>query len=357
LQRGPQPQKSPEVLEVGGQKSSIPSGTAASQLPAAGHLNRPSEQFEAEGTDRAGAGAKAGAEFRQKRFPLWLVVIGAGVVIWAVIAFLLLSGGKSEPKPVATLNTPDIHALAFNPAQPETVYFGSHNGLLKSRDNGLSWQPTNLANLDAMGIGVAGDGKTVYISGHAVFSRSDDGGITWRSLLDRLAGTGATDVHALAVDPTNPARLYIFSVGAGLMKSEDSGQHWQVVSKQLANGLVSLALGNNTLWAAVTGRGVLRSQDGGNSWEAASGYANAALDTNNKVAALAFNPNSNTLYAGTVNGLFLSSDGGSSWNGSGYTQPVAALAVNPVNPKNILLVNTRGEVYRSLDGGLSWPGN
>lgn len=292
---------------------------------------------------------------KRKGLPVWLSVIALGVVTWLVIAFFLLSGAKSDPKPVAVLNSPDAHSLAFNPARPEVVYFGSHNGLLKSQDNGSTWQPTNLSNLDAMGIGLAGDGRTIYISGHDVFSRSDDGGLSWRSLLDRLAG--ATDVHALAVDPANPARLYIFAVGAGLLKSEDRGQSWHAISSQLGNGLSSLALGNDTLWAAVAGRGVLRSQDGGVNWQAASGYANSALEASNKVTALAFDPATNMLYAGTSNGLFHSMDGGSSWNRLGYPEAVATVAVNPANPKNLLLVNLKGEVFRSQDGGISWPGN
>ncbi len=204
-----------------------------------------------------------------------------------------------------------------------------------------------------MGLGMSGDGKALYLGGHGVLMKSPDKGQTWQSLVGKLPGT---DVHGLAVDPASPASLYIFVVGSGLLKSVDGGQTWQIASTLLPDSTMNLAYGNGTLWLGTMDKGLLRSKDDGKTLESAGGSGVGAGSLTGMVSALAFQPNSNTLYAGTGDGLFRSQDGGSSWTKLGYTDGVGALAVSPTNPKVIVLVRPGGEVYRSEDGGLSWPG-
>lgn len=303
--------------------------------------------------NKAGQNGKPG---KGKGWPIWVWVIGLVALVWVGIGlYLLLSNGSKEAQPIAKLDVPDVHSLAFSPTNPDTIYFGSHKGLLKSSDGGRNWQPTLLNKGDAMNIAPAKDGKLIYIAGHNLFLKSVDGGQTWRSLINNLLDS--EDIHALAIDPANPMTLYAYGLGAGLMKSNDGGEKWPIISKQLGSDTVALAYGNNTLWAAGLGRGVLRSSDGGVTWQAASGFANGALNADVRVTALAYAEKEGMLYAGTGDGLYHSMDGGSSWNRViGYSGTVAALAVNPANPKNLLLVNSQGAVYRSTDGGVSWPG-
>lgn len=288
----------------------------------------------------------------QKQFPRWAV---AGLVALAVglLAFFLVTSlsGNSEPKPISTISTSDIHSLAFSPSEPDTIFFGSHSGLLKSRDSGRTWQQTSLTKRDAMGLGMSPDGNVIYLGGHSVLLKSADGGQTWQSLVEKIP---ATDVHGLAVDPANPANLYIFVFGAGLLKSVDGGQTWQVMSAQAPDSTMNLAYGNQTLWLGTMDKGLLRSKDNGKTFESANGSGTASLT--GMVSALAFDQVSKLLYAGTGEGLFRSPDGGASWSKLGYSDGVGALAVSPTNSKLIMLVRPAGEVYRSEDGGLSWPG-
>jgi len=290
---------------------------------------------------------------KAKKPTRWFGAVGIFAALWVLVGlyFLVLAGGKSDQKAIATLNTDDFHSLAFSPTEPDTVFFGSHSGLLKSTNGGRSWQPTRLNNQDAMSQGISQDGKLFYIGGHNVFSKSEDGGQSWRSLVDKLPGS---DIHALTIDPANSLSIFAYAVGVGLLGSQDGGQSWQTVSNQPGNGTVSLAYGNATLWAAVINQGVLRSQDGGRTWQAASGFANGALNSNTRLTALAYDKTTGMLYAGSTDGLYNSMDGGSSWNRSNYSGSVAALAISPLNPKILLLVNTQGGVFRSEDTGVSW---
>src|SRR5687768_11205118 len=47
----------------------------------------------------------------------------------------------ADGRDIASYRPPDIHALAVHPADPGTVIFGSHRGMLISRDSGRTWKP------------------------------------------------------------------------------------------------------------------------------------------------------------------------------------------------------------------------
>ncbi len=109
---------------------------------------------------------------KRKGWAIWVWVIGLVALVWVGIGlYLILGTGSKEAQPIAKLDVPDVHSLAFSPTNPDTVYFGSHNGLLKSSDGGRNWQPTPLNKGDAMNIAPAKDGKVIYIAGHNLFLR------------------------------------------------------------------------------------------------------------------------------------------------------------------------------------------
>jgi hypothetical protein len=80
------------------------------------------------------------------------ILPGAGllVIATATAGFLLLRDGAGSGDAVAwaRLDTADVHSLAFDPADPDHLYFGHHNGLLESRDGGRSWLLTALSDAD-----------------------------------------------------------------------------------------------------------------------------------------------------------------------------------------------------------------
>ncbi|MFA6197646.1 MAG: hypothetical protein WC734_00620 [Patescibacteria group bacterium] len=80
-----------------------------------------------------------------------------------------------------------INAIAFDPVHGDTVYLGTNYGLLKSIDNGLTWQeiPTlikhNTQSIRTVTIDPIST-QRIYISTDTIVYRSDDGGQTWKSL-------------------------------------------------------------------------------------------------------------------------------------------------------------------------------
>ncbi len=248
--------------------------------------------------------------------------------------------------------TSSVGAVAVAESDPNVVYTGMGeacvrldgsygDGVYRSTDAGKTW--TNVGLRDTRHISRVrihpDDPNLVYVAalGHAfgphpdrgVF-RSADGGGTWEKVLSMGNEVGAID---LAMDPTNPRRLYAAAwrmrrsfwniesggPGSGLFRSSDGGDTWVDVSQN--PGFPSGPLGRigvavsptrtGRLWATVEARerGLYRSDDDGESWE---------LLTDNRDLQ------------------------GRPW----YYQHVMA---DPVDPDTVWILNYK--LWRSIDGG------
>lgn len=290
---------------------------------------------------------------QQKKQSRWLMV--AGVII-ALAAGLWIVFSSSQPRndstlPIGRLSTNDFHSLAFSPTEPETVFFGHHDGLLVSDNGGKDWQPTMLTNTDAMALGVPPSSpQTMYAAGHNVFVKSNDGGKTWQSVLADLPGL---DIHAFAVDPENSNKVLAYIVSFGLFGSEDGGIRWEALSVTAPSSIHALTLGKDdqTLYAAAGGAGLWESKDGGRTWAPVQNMPD------NGAVAVAYVPANGRLYVSTLGnspGLYASDDAGESWKAMGLKGILLAIAVSPLDPEHSIVVNNQGEVFASRDGGLSW---
>ncbi len=272
------------------------------------------------------------------------------------------SGGSWTP---TGLTGENVGALAINPANPATLYAGMiYRGVFKSTDAGGTWVPVNSGLRIQQVLGLAINPTTpatLYAAGSGGIFKSKDSGGTWAD-----AGAGLTNlglVAAVAIDPSNSATLYAGAwtpepnrLNGGLFKSTDSGDTWAATSVGLTDPQIH-ALAINpvnpaSLYAGTGSGGVFRSTNSGVTWD----VTNAGL-TLTDVLALAVNPvNSSTLYAGTNGGVFKSTDAGGTWStvNSGLTElGVTALAINPANPST-LYAGTNGGVFKSTDAGGTW---
>lgn len=292
--------------------------------------------------------------------PRWVLALGFLIVlaVIGVLAFPQLTGrGGGTPW---VLRAGDFHALAFSPKDPNVVFFGHHNGLMRSEDGGRTWQPVvDRRNFDAMGLAVShADPNQMYLAGHDIFQASQDGGASWQPIQHNLPGT---DIHGFAMSPEDANRLYAFVVGHGVFTSADGGRAWQKLPGQTPRDIMALAAaGGNpeTLFTGGMQSGVTRSTDGGQTWTPAVN----GLGSRN-VFALAADPTARqTIYAGVEGGLYKSTDGGGTWSKLPFPgkNPVT-VAVSPSQPTTLVAIefvqSGEGRVYRSEDGGVSWSGN
>ena len=277
-------------------------------------------------------------------------------VVLAAVYFLLPGRSVDSASGISVLRTEDFHALAFSPDDPNVVFFGHHNGVMRSDDGGRNWwQLIQKRDFDAMGLATnPANPSQLYLAGHLIFQVSNDGGSSWQPVAHDLPHD---DIHGFALSPDDPSRLYAFVYGYGLFTSSDGGRRWTRLSGQLPDDVMALAAaGGNpeTLYAGSMGSGLLRSGDGGRTWTPSGDGLGAQ-----GVMALAVDPVARqTVYAGGGLGLFKSTNGARSWSKLPFPgSNGAALAVSRVRPNVVLAITVKdgqGIVLRSEDGGLSW---
>lgn len=209
-------------------------------------------------------------------------------------------------------------------------------------------------------------------------------------------GTGSpTAVVALLAAPGSPSALYAGTVGAGVLRSTDGGEHWEERSAGLPDGSTVLALAAHPadprrLYAGTLEHGLFTSPDGGRTWHrtalAADGVRSLAvhpLDPSVIVAATlgsgvfarsqqgwrrvasevetapslvaADAGDRNAAWLGTWNdGVWRTGTGADPAQRSLSDAAVLSLVVDPFDPSTLYAGTLRAGILRSADAGTTW---
>src|SRR5437868_3990484 len=246
-------------------------------------------------------------------------------------------------------------AAAGDPTRPYTFYMAQVNGgVWKTDDAGRTWtpifdeQPTQSVGAIAI---APSDSNTIYVGsgeglprpdlsvGDGVY-KSSDGGKTWQHLGLR----DAQQIPQIAVDPTNPLRIFVAALGhpygpnpeRGIFRSLDGGRTFTPVLQKGQDA------GGNDVDIDPSNPNMIYA----NLWEQRQG------------------PWENSTWTGNGGGLFKSTDGGATWkqltNGLPATTNQVNMVIAPSNPRRLYAaVGSNGPpaavgLYRSDDAGESW---
>jgi photosystem II stability/assembly factor-like uncharacterized protein len=286
------------------------------------------------------------------------------------------------------------------PSQPNVFYIGMVNGgVWKTTDYGRVWKPifdeqssgsigaidVALSNPNVIYVG-SGEGlhRPDLATGDGMY-KSTDAGKTWTHLGLR----DAQQIPRIAIDPTNPERLFVAALGhpygpnseRGIFRSTDGGKSFQkVLFKDDYTGGADVVLAPNdpnTVYAAMwshqygpwengsfSGKtsGLFKSTDGGNTWKQLTNGLPTADQGLGRIQ-LAVSPSEpKRLYAvveAATPGLYRSNDAGENWTlvttddrMVGRTNDEAAITVNPQNADIIYDANV--VAWKSVDAGKTW---
>jgi hypothetical protein len=167
----------------------------------------------------------------------------------------------------------------------------------------------------------------------------------------------------MAIHPTNPQIIYVGSPGelghegCGIWKTTDGGTTWTPVGESLptlAVAAIAIDLTNpDRVYIATADHGIFRSDDAGESWTNVSGAQKVRTNTRDgDRTALLINPVSpNVMYLTTDDGVLRSTDSGHTWPASLNVGRATNLVMDPLNP-DVLYAGILGQgVYKTADGG------
>jgi hypothetical protein len=245
------------------------------------------------------------------RGPLLLAIAGvaglvaAGVVLWS-------SGGTEGTGPFTGVPFADpgpihVHGLGINPADG-ALFIATHTGLFRVGPDSRKAVRVADRNQDTMGFSVVGP--------------------------DRFIGSGHPDTREAGLPPL-----------LGLIESNDAGNTWEPISLLGdADFHVLRSLGEHVYGYDASNDRLLASTDRGRAWK--------ELDKPGPIVDLAPDPSDpqrlvTTAAGGLEQGLYASVDAGKSWK---RLNEAVGLVAWPA-PKQLFLVDDRGTVLVSADGG------
>jgi photosystem II stability/assembly factor-like uncharacterized protein len=260
----------------------------------------------------------------------------------------MAGGAAPAPVPPPAADSRTVYSVAFDPRDPETVYAGTAQGLVRSSDEGKTWTRSETASPGAV-FAVAFSGKEKP----TLFAGTGSGLVTAGSDAPRSAPIELPAVMAIAVDPTSPSVLYAGGQGR-IFKTEDAGGHWSEVSSEITSFTLDLAVDPKdtaTVYAGTAGSGVFKSRNRGKTWAATGPELQ-----NTAVRCLALDPNRpGTIYAGTDGGVFVSANSGGSWKLAGAGLPRAVTYALGVHARtNRIFAGTAAGLFVSDTGAKSW---
>jgi len=304
--------------------------------------------------------------------------------------------------------TQSIGAIAVAPADPNIIYVGSGEGLLRpdlsvgngiyrSSDAGETWSHLGLTDgqqIAALAVDPK-DSRRVFaaVLGHPYgpnpergIYRSLDSGVTWQRVLYKDDDTGGS---AVEIDPANPQLVYAAlwqarlgpwedknefnGTGGGLFKSSDGGSTWSRLTSGLPATLtqINMALAPSAPsriyavagttepgdYSSAAGLGVFRSDDAGATWTRITSDPRPALRIGGgDLPIVRVDPSNPEVLYSTGIVTMKSSDGGKTWlslRGAPGGDDYQNLWINPRDGQIIALVGDQGALI-TQNGGETW---
>ena len=188
----------------------------------------------------------------------------------------------------------------------------------------------------------------VFKAAHYLKERFDEMGVS--AVFDTFR---VGDPVAYLVDVTcspDGQKAWSVSLGGGIIKTTDGGNHWGLVEGTEHLTLWDLCrINDDTLWSAGTRGIIVRSTDGGDTWEDRSKPEFSGIDFRGSYFA-----NADRGWVVGDERILFTSDAGVSWAEQAELVGVGLYDIKLVNPDRGWAVGDNGTILHTTDGGTNW---
>ena len=249
-------------------------------------------------------------------------------------------------------------AVAIDTKDPNIIYAGTSHLPWKTTDGGKTWESIHTGMIDdsdvfSIYVNPSDPGEVLasacsglYLSG----SRGDQ----WKKLMGIPNTSRRT--HVVREDPTNASTIYAGTT-TGLFKSTNRGGTWRTLNDTQVNLLVFDPSRPSTMYLALEYSGIGKSNDGGEAIDLTNhGFVDRSI------AAVARSGNKLVAIDGATvdgaSGMFVSNDAGETWTQLHHMHGVEGVHLKSItglsSEDRILLAANSHNMYKSIDGGLTW---
>ncbi len=227
--------------------------------------------------------------------------------------------------------------LAFASSE-NNLYLGISDGVLLSRDMGITWDTISRQIEPAVGIGTIGNfvelnNDRIFVSNGSNVYQSNDTGKSWRKIVSKFYNS------ALGVKDSN---LYLGVIGQGIFHYKQRDSNWIEVGVSLDSvNINSIAFFDTKVFCG-TNNGLYISLDSGSHWK----KNDSTLLTSSIYSIFV---NRTIIFVGSSDGVFISVDSGKHFSQVVMDVPKASIW-NFVKDDQFLFADT----YRSSDEGAHW---
>jgi photosystem II stability/assembly factor-like uncharacterized protein len=279
----------------------------------------------------------------------------------------------------------NVYALAGDPMNHQIIYAGTKDGVMRSDDCGLAWQPIGMHGYPIKSLAVNPHHSNIIYTGTkpALMHISRDGGNTWeeldgfRRIPNRWWWFSPAEppdrrpyVIAIAPSPTEPDVLLAGVEFGAVVRSEDGGRSWSRHRTGALRDCHSLKFHHsNGRWvyqAGGTGGGASFSQDGGHTFSKAKhglaknyGIVCAADPGKPEIWYVCVAPSPFNAFGDNPQIYLYRAEGGAGWQPIGWephpmTAAPTALVTQPDAPGHLYAGLPNGDVWHTADYGDTW---
>ncbi len=171
----------------------------------------------------------------------------------------------------------------------------------------------------------------------------------------RSYAPGSAHVYTVERSESNTQIMYAGTATAGLWKSTDGGQNWDLVTQDyLVNGIFAIEIDHSTPDVVYfeSGGELYKTTDGGVNWNTIGDASFNSVSHSAKDIVMSPS-NTNEIYFTSNHGFYRTTDGGANWTQimSGEFQEIEINPSDPTMIYTIKVVGDKTEFYKSTDSG------